>query len=257
MKQIKKILITLIKHLDIASAIAIKLTRLTGKSKEPIHPKHLIDHKMWFSSYLKKNDRILDFGCGNGFNLIGIGKLVKNGVGLDINPASIKIANAQAKKKKFKNLIFTVGNCNNSLPFSNKSFDGAIASDILEHLNNPKFAIRELKRILKNRGLLFLVTDNPNTSWKKLQKSVGVQHYADPDHRYEYPKKEIIDLLKKNGFKITFFDTITYDTPFKGLIDLSGGISISVYKKLRNWREEKVKKFPSETTGYRIVAQKL
>ncbi len=128
---------------------------------------------------------------------------------------------------------------------------------VLEHLEKRNFALNEIKRVLKPGGFLFLVTDNPDTSWKRLQKSVGIFYYADPEHKYEYPKEEILAKLKSLKFKVLSADPVTYDTPLKGAIDLIGGVSLSLYKQLRKWREYMAQKHPQDTTGYKIIAKKI
>lgn len=243
--------------MDILSALAMRLTKITGKSKYPIHPKHLIPSSIWFNKYLTKKDRILDLGCNSGQLCLKIAKRVKQITGLDVDKNLINIAKSEALIKEISNARFLIFDANNKLPFRNNSFDKVICSDVLEHLEKRDSALSELKRVLKPNGLLFLVTDNPDTSWKKLQKSVGLFYYADADHKYEYPKKEILTKLEAKKFKIISVETVTYDTPLKGIIDITGGISLGLYKKLRSWRQYMVEIHPEDTTGYKIVAQKI
>lgn len=253
---LKKSAVALVAKLDYLSAVSMRLVQLTGKHPERIHPKHLVKTPIWYENYLKHTDSVLDLGCGIGANAIKITSKVKKVVGLDIDKESIRIAQSEAKLKRTKNIQFITGDANKKLPFKNNAFDKVLCFDVLEHLEKRNFALTEIKRILKPKGLLFLVTDNPRTSWKKLQKSVGLFYYADSDHKYEYPKEEITQLLKDKGFKVDKIMPVTYDTPIKGLIDLTGGFSLSLYKRLQNWRFDMVKKLPHETTGYRIIAQK-
>lgn len=253
----KKILIILLKKIDILSAVACRLTVLTGKSKYPIHPKHLVGQKLWFKEALNKNDVVLDLGSGPGMTSLKIASLTKKVIGLEIDSKLLEIANKSTKSRNQKNIIFIQGDANMGLPFRNNTFDKILCSDVLEHLHKREFALKEIYRVLKKGGLLLLVTDNPDTSWKKIQKSAGIFYYADLDHKYEYPKDEILNILKSNNFKVLKLETTTYDTPFRGLIDLTGGISLPIYKKLRQWREAMNQKYPKETTGYRIIAVKI
>lgn len=251
-----KLIVKMLKKIEYFSAIAVRLTKLTGKSNVPIHPKHLIKTNVWFARHLKKNDLVLDLGCNSGQIAMKIANKVKRINGLEINKNLVKRAQEEAMQKKIRNIEIFQGDANLKFPFKNNYFNKIICSDVLEHLHKRDFALSEIKRVLKYSGILFLVTDNPDTSWKRLQRSLGIFNYADPDHKYEYPKKEIIEKLKKQKFKIISIETITYDTPLKGLIDLTGGISLSLYKMLGKWRQNMVKKHPDDTTGYKIVAQK-
>lgn len=253
----KKAFVIFLKKLEIGSAIAVRLTKYTGKSNIPIHPKHLIKSKIWFARFLNKNDIVLDLGCNSGQISIKISKNVKKVIGFEIDKKLVKIANEEISREKVNNVEILIGDANKKLPFTSNYFDKVICSDVLEHLYKRHFALSEIKRVLIPGGILFLVTDNPNTSWKLFQKSHGLFYYADPDHKYEYPKEEILKLLKLNKYKIISINNVTYDTPFVGLIDLIGGISLFLYKNLRNWRERMVIRFPNETTGFRIIAKKI
>ncbi len=251
-----KYFVFFLKKSEALSSVAIRLVQYTGKAKSPIHPKHLLKKKsVWFGKYLNKKDRVLDIGCGVGVDALNVAIRVKNIIGLDVDEKSLKIAQKNLTHKNFKNVEFKLHDANTKLPFSNQSFHKVVCSDVLEHLNKRNFAVNEIKRVLKKNGLLLLVTDNPNTSWKNQLKKHGYFYYADYDHKYEYPKKEILDILKKKGFKVKSVVPVTYDTAFKGFIDLVGGISLNAYQQLGKWKKKMLKKHPENATGYKIVAQ--
>ena len=92
---------------------------------------------------------------------------------------------------------------------------------------------------------------------KILIKKYGLFYYTDPDHKTEYTRKQIISLLQKHKFKIKNIDLGLWDTPLSGFIDLNGGFSLSLYKKLRTIRQSYVVNDPGEADGFNIVAQKL
>lgn len=257
LQTLKKSTVALVQKLDYLSAISIRLVQLTGKHPERIHPKHLVKTPIWYAGYLKQTDTVLDLGCGVCMNSIKLASRVKKVIGLDADSYSLNVAKKEANFKKTKNVEFINADANKKLPFADKTFDKVLCFDVLEHLEKRNKVILEIKRILKPNGNLLLVTDNPTTSWKKLQKSVGLFYYADLDHKYEYSKAEILKLLMENNFKVDKIMPVTYDTPIKGLIDLTGGLSLSLYKRLQNWRFNMVKKLPNETTGYRIIAHIL
>ncbi len=257
MKQLKKLLVILLKNLDMGSAVAVRLTKLTGKSKVPIHPKHFLSQKPWFTNYLTKNDRVLDLGSGNGQNAIKAAKLCKRLTAVEIDHRLQEIAQISAKAKRIKNLKFAKGNLEKTLAFKDDSFDKTIFLDVLEHLNNRDQILKEIKRVLKPNGTLFLGVPNSQTSWKKLQRSVGLNSFSDPDHKIEFTQKSIINLLKKHSFIVKDFGLGKYDTSLRGLYDIIGAISITVYKKITEMRQKKALSFPQEASGFEIVAQNI
>lgn len=59
------------------------------------------------------------------------------------------------------------------LPFKDEEFEYIICTEVLEHLQNPAKAISEMKRVLKNDGILILTTrfvypihDSPRDYWR-------------------------------------------------------------------------------------------
>ena len=254
----KKIIVQILKKTEILSALSIRIAYVTGKSNHPIHPKHLVLNKaLWFQKYLRKSDRLLDLGCGPAQDALKCAKLVKSVYALDVENRLITIGKETARERNIRNVRFFVADANQKLPFKDSFFDKLVTSDVLEHLHRRNFALKEIKRVLKSGGLLFLVTDNPDTGWKKKQRAHGLFYYADRDHKYEYPEAEILDKLRSEGFEVISTETVTYDTPLKGFIDIVGGFSLILYIKLGKWRQEMVKKHPEDTTGYKIVAKKV
>lgn len=53
-----------------------------------------------------------------------------------------------------------IGDLNKSLPYEDGQFDYVICLDGLEHLENPFHALRELKRVLRTKGILILSLPN-------------------------------------------------------------------------------------------------
>lgn len=251
MKQIKKILVVLLKRLEIASAIAVRLTKFTGKAEQPIHPKHLVTSKLWFAKYLQKQDVVLDLGCGNGQNTLKASKFVKRAVGVDYDNFLLNIAKKTAKTK---NVDFKKLNLEDKLPFKNNTYDKVIFLDVLEHLNKRDQIIREVKRVLEKNGLLFIGVPNSETSWKKLQREVGINSYSDPDHKIEYSENQIRNLLKNNNLDVISFKYGKYDTPIRPIYDLIGAFSLSLYKSRLKSRQERSNRNPQETSGFEIVA---
>lgn len=245
----------MLKQLEIGSAISIRLIKITGKSKEPIHPKHFLHQTPWFVRHINQSDVILDLGSGNGQGAIKAAKVAKKVTGIEIDHRIIEIAKKSALKKKLKNINFNVGNLEKKINFKNNSFDKIIFLDVLEHLNERGQIMSEIKRTLKPNGLLFLSVPNSQTSWKKLQRSVGICSFSDPDHKIEFTEESIKKLLSNYDFELIQFNYAPTDTPFRGLFDIIGSLSLGLYKKISNWRLSQSKRSPQEAVGFEIIAK--
>src|SRR3990167_8414802 len=256
MKFFKKKAVLFLKQLDLGSAIAVRLMKYTGKSKEFVHPKHFLEESPWFTKHLNRYDTVLDLGSGNGQNSLKAAKIANKVVGIEIDENLIKISQRTAKQKQLKNVRFFKSNLEKKLSFKDETFSKVIFLDVLEHLHNRKQILNEIRRVLKPRGLVFIGVPNKDTSWKKYQRSVKICSFSDPDHKIEFSQKSISKLISESSYKILSFGYGKYDTPFRGLYDIIGVIYLPLYKKISISREQKTQSSPNEASGFEIVAQK-
>lgn len=251
-----KFFVLLLKKTEYLSALSIRLVYLTGKSKVPIHPKHLISKDLWYRNLLNKKMIVLDAGCGSGQHSLKIAPYVKRVIGIDRDLKNLKIAKVSARLENIKNVQFGYGDLEKKISFKKETFDLAILFDVLEHIVKRQLFLKGVKRVLKSNGRVIVVIPNIDTDWKRLQRKYGILSYSDPDHKIEYSKQTIRAELEKAGFKIRQVTPISYDTPLVGFIDLIGGISLPLYKKLANWKEKMRKLHPENASGFQIVAAK-
>jgi len=103
----------------------------------------------------KKNDRIIDMGCGTGELTKEIHNLsFKNISGYDISRNCILMA-----KKKYPEIDFKVKDIENT-ELKDSSVDFLFYSGILHHFTDTKNVIKEAKRILKKNGKAFVFEPN-------------------------------------------------------------------------------------------------
>lgn len=254
----KKLIVQLLKKLEWGSALACRLTQLTGKANIPTHPKHLVDFgQLYYLSSLKSTDRVLDLGCHAGEHSFKAAPKVKQVIGLDINNHLISQAQKQAQLRQATNVKFLVHDLENKLPFPTNSSDKVFLFAVLEHLKNRNQALSEIRRVLKSPGTLFISVPNKNTTWKKLQQSVGLTGFADPDHKLEFSVHQISSLLTRHRFHIHQFQTTAIDTPLSGIIDLLGGLSLRLYHRLMLWKTTQGRLHPEDSVAFLVTASKL
>ncbi len=117
-----------------------------------------------FKKFVKKGDKILDVGCGNGrLYTLFQGSFVKY-VGIDSSQKLIEIARKKFQTKNSTNFgpKFIVGNILD-LPFPNSSFDVLFSIAVLHHIPSHllrKKAIKECGRVLKPNGIFILTVWN-------------------------------------------------------------------------------------------------
>ena len=109
----------------------------------------------FFLPELKNNMRLLDFGCGPGSITVGFTKYIPDGeiIGIDIVPEILEQAKQLAITSNASNVRFEEGNIYD-LNYPDNSFDVAYGHQVLQHLQHPIEALKELKRVVKPGGII-------------------------------------------------------------------------------------------------------
>lgn len=100
--------------------------------------------------------RLLDAGSGTGWFSLGA---VERGARVTSLDVGLNLLEQVGKKCRS-------GRCAGSicaLPFADRTFDVVVSSEVIEHVPQPRVAVRELVRVLKPDGVLALTT--PNRIW--------------------------------------------------------------------------------------------
>ena len=106
---------------------------------------------------LKRNERLLDAGCGYGTTACYLAKKYHvQVVGIDINKYEIDYGRKLAKKENIDDKVkFEVQDYSHT-NFENNSFDGVYTVETLSHSPDVKKTLREFYRILKPGGKIAL-----------------------------------------------------------------------------------------------------
>lgn len=110
----------------------------------------------------QSSGKLLDVGCADGTTTLQIHKNFPKLkiTGIDAYDKAVNFA----KKTKTK-INFIVADAH-KLPFKNSTFDIIITIETLEHLENPRLALSEIRRVLKRRGFLIIGQDTDSTLFK-------------------------------------------------------------------------------------------
>ncbi len=257
-QKITKLGLLLLKKTEALSALSCRLVQITGKHINPIHPKHLVKIRPpWYLSKLKKSDVVLDIGCNNGQHTLRIARVTKHVYAFDRDPHMLQLASQEIARLGIFNITLKQGDAQKRLPYKKNYFDAVVFLDVFEHLSKRDLVLKEISRVLKPHGKLLISIPKADTSWKKLQQQYGLFYFSDPDHKIEFTELEIRAVLRIAKFKITSVQPVTLDTPWVGFIDLVGGLSLRLYKKLSYWRREQALKHPNNSIGLEIMSEEI
>lgn len=153
---------------------------------------------------------VLELATGPGMIARHIATSAASVIATDFAPKMIEMAR---KAKNPENVRFEVADAT-SLRFEDKSFDVVVIANALHIIPNPEKALAEIRRVLKDDGVLiapnFIFREGGKRNlWQKFLSLVGVRF------AHEWTENEYRSFLNANGW------TIEMSIVLKGRIDLA------------------------------------
>lgn len=136
--------------------------------------------------------KILDMGCNNCKWAEIMGYTKHEYIGMDINKKALKIAKSSGHDVIKYNLE------EGKLPLKDNTFDIIIARDVLEHIYSFIDITKEINRVLKLNGKLFV----------SVPAEFSFILWDDYTHKRAFSVKGITSLLQDCGFHINSLDKI-------------------------------------------------
>ena len=178
-------------------------------------------------------------------------------MGFDYDLPQLAIAGRTIREQRLARARVLAWDITRPFPFPDRTFEKALFLDVIEHLHPRVAVLREIHRVLKDDGRLLVSGPNRENSWRRTLRAAGLFAYSDPDHKIEYTRDEFLDELTQAGFEPEgAVMPVVLDTPWAGVIDAVGGVSLGLYDRLSRWKRDAALRRPEESTGFRVVARK-
>ena len=231
------------KEIEKFSKIAEEWWNPNGKFKplhnfNPIRIKYIKeniikDFKIKPSEKPLKKINLLDIGCGGGLLSEPMCRLGANVVGIDASVKNIKVAKFHAKKNKLK-ISYKVASPEKLK--TNLKFDVILNMEIVEHVENIDFFIKESAKLLKKNGIMFVATLN-KTLKSYAFAIIGAEYilkwlpigthdwekFVTPNNLIKISEKNGLSLKKLDGMKFNILDDswkVSNDTSINYIIKL-------------------------------------
>lgn len=162
----------------------------------------------WIKSKNVNQTNAIEMGCGKGRNSIWLAQQGLNVDAFDFSAIAIKEANNRANAANISEKVnFHIHDATQPWPFKSSSFDFAFdifaSTDIVSFLGRS-FAHKELIRVLKSKGYLFLYTLSTDDEFHKemLKQSPGEEknsflHPTTGKFEKVFDRDEILDCYKE------------------------------------------------------------
>jgi SAM-dependent methyltransferase len=129
--------------------------------------------------------RLLDAGCGTGRNLVEFGRLGE-AEGIDVSSEAVDFCHRRGLEGVRQAPL-------EDLPFEGGRFDLTLATDVIEHLDDDRRALRELRRAARPGGRLLVTVPAYRWLWS--------QHDESMHHRRRYTERGLADALRVSGWE--------------------------------------------------------
>jgi 2-polyprenyl-6-hydroxyphenyl methylase/3-demethylubiquinone-9 3-methyltransferase len=211
------------KEIEKFSKIAEEWWNPNGKFKplhnfNPIRIKYLKDNivkdfNIKPSNRPLRNIKILDIGCGGGLLSEPMCRLGASVVGIDASKKNIEVAKFHAKKNKLK-IDYKIASPEQLK--TKKKFDVILNMEIVEHVQDINFFIKESSKLLKKNGIMFIATLN-KTLKSYVFAIVGAEYILKwlPIGTHDWEKFikpiDLIHFSKKNNLTLKKLDGLNFN----------------------------------------------
>lgn len=165
---------------------------------------------------------IVDMGCGTGIASRQLSSHGAQVIGVDIDPDMLSFTGSRDSES----VVYMKASVKN-LPFVNEQFDAVTAFSAF-HWFCDQASIKEIRRVLKKNGVLFVVNKNDIGDLKKECKAILKRHIGTqlPNIKNDYDPKVI---LEKNSFERVEKHVFTVEE------DLSVSSAIAYLQSISIW----------------------
>jgi 2-polyprenyl-6-hydroxyphenyl methylase/3-demethylubiquinone-9 3-methyltransferase len=156
---------------------------------------------------------ILDVGCGGGLLSEPMARLGAKVTGIDASEKAIQAANYHSRISELK-INYLTGDIG-VLIERKKKFNVVIASEVIEHVLNPKEFLKGVAKVLMPNGVLIVTTLNRSIK-SLLVAKLGAEYIIKliPSGTHQWGKfirpDELEELLRKTGLKVDLRKGISY-----------------------------------------------
>lgn len=171
--------------------------------------KYTLLKKLQLISKFYKTGNILDIGCGTG-EFLNICKKAKWNV-LGIEP------DVDARKMAIENYNIDVKEETELKNLTDVSFELISMWHVLEHVPRLNERMEEIKRILKNDGIIIIAVPNCNSLDAKIYKNNWAA-YDVPRHLYHFTPNDIEKLALKHGLKCIRILPMIFDSFYVSML---------------------------------------
>lgn len=142
--------------------------------------------------------RVADVGCADGRLAEGFARAGLEAVGVE--PAAYLRERFERRMREAGLDATVVDGTVERLPFEDASLDAATITEVLEHVDDPRPAMAELRRVLRPGGVLCLSVPTERT--ERLFSRLHPRYLSNATHVRIFSRESLTELIESSGFEI-------------------------------------------------------
>ena len=190
-------------------------------------PEHADEQSPWYQLVLEylapvEGKRVLEIACGRG----GFARLLASRgaimFGADFSETALRIAQGKVPGNGERSGGLALAQADaQQLPYADESFDIVISCETIEHVPDPGLALKEMARVCRAGGRLYLTTPNYVNVMGLYQiytRLRGRRATSGSDQPFDRPFlfPQVHRMVRRAGWKIMRWDGTVHQFPFPG-----------------------------------------
>jgi len=147
--------------------------------------------------------KLLEVGCATG-------SLLRKAMGRGWEAYGVEINRNCARFARENNKLNVITGELQDAKFPSGYFDVVVMVHVIEHIYNPRELISEVNRILKQGGIVYMLTPNFSNYIVRFLKKIGVSRSIDEldptGHPYMFTKYSLSKILEQSKFEVRYID---------------------------------------------------
>lgn len=143
---------------------------------------------------LKRGSVVLDAGCGSGSLLFKMADFGYTVHGIEQSREYVEFLRKRLKANGALNAAHVKQGSVVEIPYPDRSFDGLVSGEVLEHVMDDTKAILEFYRVLRPGGVCVISVPASPSLWDCTDDWAG--------HQRRYTREGLVNLFEKKGFVV-------------------------------------------------------
>lgn len=166
--------------------------------------------------------RWLEVACGAGMIARELAGRVGSIHGVDLTPAMVERARAEADVAGLTNVEFSLGDAT-ALELEAASFDGAITRFSFHHIPAPQRALEEMAQVVRPGGWVVVADHAANRGRDAYAWAEEIERLRDPSHWSCLTPEQLRAMGKKAGLELDLEQVVPLELDFQGWLERSSG----------------------------------